>query len=167
MARIKLAQDYNGSRSEGRTIAAGVWDAADEGLFGLADFLVETGYAVYTDVAVTQNPTPENSENHPSAPFLAHQEAMLRLGRPLRNPADMVRAIDGTMVYPDQLADRNADLIETATVYEAQVEAHEDERMEAEAAVQVSVEPAADSWSVTYDADAEDGDDSSKKKKNR
>lgn len=49
--RIKLTDHYSGVPSNFRPIFPGEYEATDERLFGLADYLVRTGHAVVTEDA--------------------------------------------------------------------------------------------------------------------
>ena len=49
MASIQLLHDYAGRRTNEDRVWAGVYDAADPRLYGLAEYLVENGHAIWTD----------------------------------------------------------------------------------------------------------------------
>lgn len=51
--RIKLTDHYSGVPSNFRPIFPGEYEATDERLFGLANYLVNTGHAIITDDVAT------------------------------------------------------------------------------------------------------------------
>lgn len=85
--RLRLHTDYGGARTHEQRIAPGDYDADDERLFGLADYLVENGHASWLpDDAV---PLASTAPEPPAQTTLSHDEAMTRLGRaiPKERPA--------------------------------------------------------------------------------
>jgi hypothetical protein len=60
MARIKLARDYRGKKTNNQVIRAGEYDRDDDALFGQADYLLENGHAVEVDSETTTSSNRQN-----------------------------------------------------------------------------------------------------------
>lgn len=82
MARIQLHNDYRGRRSGERVIPAGVYDLTDASLFGIGEYLVESGHAARLDGhSGTTVVTAPDGTTVTTTTTISHNEFMTAEGR--------------------------------------------------------------------------------------
>lgn len=88
--KIKMLENYGGVRTNERRILPGVYDSNDARLFGLTEFLLQTGKAI---IVSTDEPLEVSEHQHdlpdgePMA-TISHDEVMKRKGRPISSPVE-------------------------------------------------------------------------------